>query len=160
MKKGVVFTMDDGGTELHRIFAPDWVLITAAFPDGEGSLLETYHGLYLHSSTPIDKGVPQLGDKEVYSGRADIGQWKAPVPGQVWENDTATGGVAGSGDLEKITLGTCSYDAFKVRLKFKDDPKYQETYEYLPELGVGLLVSSTLDGDKETYNYVGVAAAK
>ncbi|MGK7651692.1 MULTISPECIES: hypothetical protein [unclassified Roseovarius] len=160
LDSGVVFETRDGMTETHRRFAPEQILIQTEFPDGSGSVLETRHGLYLASSTPIEDGVVKVGEKDVFASYADLEKWDEPRPDAEWSNDSTGGGTAKSGPLKTIELGPCTYPAFEIDLTFNDDPTYTERYHYLPELGVGLLVASTSDGEEETYTYTGVRAAE
>ncbi|WP_236544440.1 hypothetical protein [Roseovarius atlanticus] len=157
---GVVFETRDGMIETHRRFAPEQILIQAEFPDGSGSILETRHGLYLASSTPIEDGVVKVGQKDVFASYADLEKWDEPRPDAAWSNDSSGGGTAKSGPLTTIKLGPCAYPAFEIDLTFNDDPTYTERYHYLPKMGIGLLVASTSDGDEETYTYTEVRAAE
>ena len=160
LETGVVFETRDGMTETHRRFAPEQILIQTEFPDGSGSVLETRHGLYLASSTPIEDGVVRVGQKDVFASYADLEEWDEPRPDAEWRNDSSGGGTATSGPMTTIELGACAYPAFEIDQTFNDNPTYTERYHYLPEMGVGLLVASTLDGDVETYTYTGVRAAE
>jgi len=160
MEKGVIFRTEDGVVETHSRFSEDWVVIRMEFSDSEGSLLEARHGLYLHSSTPIENGVIRLGQKEVFSGRGDLAAWKAPKPDATWRNDTSTGGAATAGPMREIAVGGCRFKGFEVTLTFKDDPTYTELYHYLPELGVGLLVASSTDGSTDSYVYTEAQAVE
>ena len=156
LETGVVFETRDGMTETHRRFAPELILIQTEFPDGSGSVLETRHGLYLASSTPIEGGVIRLAEKDVFASHADLELWQAPKPIAQWRNDSSGGGTAKSGALDTIRLGQCEYPAFPVELTFNDDPTYTELYQYLPGMGVGLLVASTTNDDEERYTYTDV----
>ncbi|MFN3209540.1 MAG: hypothetical protein ACE369_11180 [Roseovarius sp.] len=156
LEKGVVFETQDGTVETHRRVTEDMVIIRTEFGEGEGSILETRHGLYLGSSTPIEGGVVRMAEKEVFASHADLKLWDAPKPDTEWRNDSSGGGTAKAGPQGTIRLGPCAYAAFPVELTFNDDPDYVEQYQYLPDLGVGLLVASTTNEDEEHYTYTDV----
>lgn len=160
LAKGVIFETKDGTVETHRRFGQDMIVIQTEFSDGSGAILETQHGLYLASSTPVEDGVIRIGEKDVFASYAELAKWDAPKPDAQWQNDSAGGGTAKAGALGTFKLGTCAYPAFEVALTFNDDPTYTEVYQYLPEMGVGLLVASTTNGDEERYTYTEVRAVE
>jgi len=160
LEKGVVFETRDGTVETHRRFATDLIVIQTEFADGSGSILEAKHGLYLASSVPIEDGVVRVGQKDVFASYDKLDKWQKPKPDAEWSNDATGGGAATSGPMQTIKLGPCAYPAFEIELSFSDDPTYTERYHYLPEMGIGLLVASTSDGDEETYTYTEVRVAE
>ncbi|MBY5986360.1 hypothetical protein [Roseovarius atlanticus] len=159
LKKGVVFETQDGTVETHRQLATDVIVIQTEFADGSGSILETRHGLYLASSVPIEDGVVRVAEKEVFASYDELDKWQEPKPDADWSNDSSGGGTATSGPMQTINLGPCAYPAFEIDMSFNDDPSYTERYHYLPEMGVGLLVSSSSSGDEEVYTYTDVRVA-
>ncbi|MEL6646339.1 MAG: hypothetical protein AAFY35_09480 [Pseudomonadota bacterium] len=158
LSKGIEFRTDGGDIELHRQLRPGWVTTTVTFSDGDGSVLELYQGMYLLSSIPMEKGLPKPGDREDYATTAELRQWMRPVPNNAWVNDTPGGGKATSGLMETITIGGCAYNSFKVIIQFNDDDTYKETYDYLSDLGVGLLIKTEASDGTDTYVYTGVRA--
>lgn len=153
MKTGVVFTLDDGGTELHRVTRPDWIQVFALFPEGDASLLDLYHGLYLKADVPVYGGVPQIGETLTYATEDQLRVWPAPVSNSTWSNETEGGGLAKSGDPKIIALGDCQYEAFDIEIVFADDLGYRETYRYLPELRTAMLVATSDSEGTEEYVY-------
>ncbi|MEM7599514.1 MAG: hypothetical protein AAF382_17640 [Pseudomonadota bacterium] len=156
--KGIEFRTDGGDIELHRQLRPGWVTTTVTFSDGDGSVLELYQGMYLLSSIPMEKGLPKPGDREDYATPAELKQWMRPVPNNAWVNETPGGGKATSGLMETITIGGCAYNSFKVIIQFNDDDTYKETYDYLSDLGVGLLIKTEASDGTDNYVYTGVRA--
>lgn len=63
MVTGVVLKTADGISELHRKTRPGWTRVKVDFGDGDGSVLEYRHGLYLQSSIPVEDGVLKVGDR-------------------------------------------------------------------------------------------------
>ena len=156
--KGIEFRTADGDVEVHRQLRPDWVTISVSFSDGEGSILETYLGIYLLSVIPIESGVPKPGQREDYASVDELGQWQKPAPDQSWVNSTPGGGQAVSGPMETTMIAGCRYNSFEVVLQFADDDTYKETYDYLPDLGVGLLTKTEASDGTDTYSYISVRA--
>ncbi|MEX0309234.1 MAG: hypothetical protein AB3N17_03215 [Tateyamaria sp.] len=155
---GIEFTLDDGGTELHRVNRPDWVQVLAKFPNEETTLLDSYLGLYLFSSVPVVNNLPKLTDIFMYSNDADIAKWPYPAAGKTWTNPTETGGTAVAGDEKQFTLSDCTYTIFDISLTFAEDTTYTETFRYFPDLGTSLLVATKDDQGTERYQYVGIKA--
>lgn len=158
--KGIEFRTADGDVELHRQLRPDWVTISVTFSDGDGSILEMFHGMYLQSVIPMESGLPQLGAREDYASSSDLAKWPRPMPGEAWVNPTAGGGRATAGPMETTMIAGCRYNSFEVVVTFADDDSYEETYDYLPDLGLGLLVKTKDPDLTETYSYISVQALK
>ena len=156
--KGIEFRTADGDVEVHRQLRPDWVTISVSFSDGDGSFLETYLGIYLLSVIPIEAGFPKPGDREDYASSEELAQWQRPVPDQSWRNTTPGGGQAVSGPMETTMIAGCRYNSFEVVLQFADDDTYKETYDYLADLGVGLLTKTEASDGTDTYSYISVRA--
>lgn len=156
MDTGVIFTLSDGGYELHKSTDEDWVQIYAYFGDGEASVLDFYHGLYLLTDLPVVDGFPLLAEMQTYATEAQLAEWAAPKPDAEWRNTTSGGGYAKSRGIEPFRLGDCTYEAFDVSLIYADDAGYQETYRYIPALKTGLLIASADETGVERYTYTGV----
>ncbi len=159
LARGIVLQLDNGQVEVHKTVDRDMVQVDVRYNDGteDGSVMRFAHGLYLHSMIPIEDGVLKVGQQEEVASSATLRSWAAPVPSATWQNARSDGGTARSGAMKTLRLGSCSYDAFSVTLTFADDPTYTEVYSYLPALGIGLLVESTLGQDREKYRYVSIA---
>jgi hypothetical protein len=160
LAKGIEFRTSGGDVEVHRKLRPDWITISVIFPDGDGSVLEMYHGMYMLSAIPIEGGVPKPGQREDYADVSELTQWPRPTPDTSWTNTTPSGGIAVSGALETKMIAGCRYDSVQVDVQFADDPTYTETYAYLPELGLGLLVKTVASDGTDTYSYISVKASE
>jgi len=156
LKKGIAFRAQDGTVETHRALRPDWITLQVTYSDGDGSVMEMYRGLYLHSIVPLVSGLPQLGESDSYATTAELQQWGKPQPNSEMVNSTPGGGTAKSGPLKTVAYGACIYDAFEVSITYNDDPGYTETYDYLTELGIGLLTKTVASDGPETYRYISV----
>lgn len=156
--RGIEFRTADGDVELHKQLRPDWVTLTVTFSDGDGSLMELYRGLYLQSVIPMESGLPLMAEREDYASSSDLLQWQVPQPDASWRNRTPGGGQAVAGPMETTVIAGCSYDSFEVVIQFNDDDTYKEFYDYLPELGVGLLVKTEASDGTDTYSYIAVNA--
>ncbi len=156
--RGIEFRTANGDVEIHKQLRPDWMTLNVSFADGDGSLLEMYHGIYLLTVIPIEGGFPQPASRETYATVNELAQWDVPRPDATWENTTPGGGRAASGPLGTTMIAGCRYDSFEVVLQFNDDDTYKEVYTYLPELGVGLLVKTEASDRTDTYSYISVKA--
>lgn len=156
--KGIEFRTADGDVEVHKQLRPDWMTLTVTFSDGDGSLMELYRGLYLQSVIPMVGGLPKPGEREDYASSSDLAQWQMPQPSASWVNATPGGGQAVSGPMETTMIAGCRYNSFEVVIQFADDDTYKETYDYLPDLGVGLLVKTDASDGTDTYSYISVNA--
>ncbi|MEO1138570.1 MAG: hypothetical protein AAFW87_03850 [Pseudomonadota bacterium] len=158
LSAGIKFTLSYGGTELHRRLFENWVVIDARFPDGTGSVIEAFHGLYMHSAIPIEDNKILVGQKDEFATRAETQQWDKPKPDSTWVNATDAGGAASAGSMEPLQLGECNYESFEIEVNFTDDPKYVEIYTYLPEFGVGLLTGTRSEESIDSFTYSKVEA--
>ncbi|MEO0750444.1 MAG: hypothetical protein AAFY25_01445 [Pseudomonadota bacterium] len=156
--QGIEFRTADGDVEVHRQLRPDWVTVTVTFADGDGSVLEFYKGMYLLSVIPIEQGIPKPGAREDYASVAELAEWQRPVPDAAWVNATPGGGQAVAGPMDTIMIAGCRYNSIGVTVKFADDDTYTEVYEYLPDLGVGLLVRTEASDRTDDYSYIAVRA--
>lgn len=152
MKRGVLFRLDDGGIEMHRVLDKDWVRVRARFAEGDEGELDYYHGIYLASDTPIENGKPQPSKRETFGSKANLRKWSKPQPQARWRNQTADGGRASSGTLKTVKVGACRFDAFEVTIDFAAE-KYREVYLYLQAFGTALLIESDDGKTKERYRY-------
>ena len=60
--------------------------------------------------------------------------------------------------METTMIAGCRYNSFEVVLQFADDDTYKETYDYLADLGVGLLTKTEASDGTDTYSYISVRA--
>ncbi|MCT4611617.1 MAG: hypothetical protein N4A70_20685 [Pelagimonas sp.] len=160
LTKGIMVTLSDGGTELHKRAGGDRITVFATFPDGDASMLEIYRGLYLVASMPVKNGLPVVSELERFGSEAEIVQWPKPRPNAAWENATSSGGVASAGASTTTTISGCDYVSFPVQLTYADDPDYTETYTYLPDLGTSLLIEARDPQRTDRYEYVSIKAAR
>ncbi|MEO0371571.1 MAG: hypothetical protein AAF231_08975 [Pseudomonadota bacterium] len=158
--RGIEFRTADGDVEVHKQLRPDWVTLTITFSDGDGSLMEMYRGLYLQSVIPMESGLPMMAEREDYTSSSDLMQWQVPQADASWRNRTPGGGQAVAGPMETTMIAGCVYDSFEVAIQFNDDVTYTEYYDYLPDLGVGLLVKTEASDGTETYSYIAVNAVR
>ncbi|MEM6760902.1 MAG: hypothetical protein AAF601_15620 [Pseudomonadota bacterium] len=158
--KGIKLTLNDGQTEIHKTAPGGVIQVDVRFNDntGDGTIMHFAHGVYLRDIIPIEGGVIRVGQQERLTSEATLRTWPEPIPGARWSNPNPDGGSARSGRAKTTRIGGCSYNSFEVTLTFKDDPNYTETYAYLPDLGVGLLVESVEGSSREKYRYVAIVA--
>ncbi|MEM6588300.1 MAG: hypothetical protein AAF641_07605 [Pseudomonadota bacterium] len=156
--RGIEFRLANGDVEVHKQLRPDWVTLTVTYSDGDGVLMEMYRGLYLQSMVPMESGLPQLGLRDDFATQAELLQWQAPQPDASWANQTPGGGQAVAGSMDSTMIAGCRYASFEVVIEFNDDAGYKETYDYLPDLGLGLLVKTDADDESgvETYSYISI----
>ena len=157
---GIVTRTDTDTTEIHRRTRPDWVQIQVTFDDGEGTVLDLYHGLYLQTMMPMTEGVLDPSGLESFVTTEAVTRWPAPRPDDAWRNEAPGGGEARSGAMRPVTIGDCRYDGYDVTLVFEGDAAYAETYTVLPDLGIALLVRIEEGAQVDDYGYVSLVAAE
>ena len=157
---GVFLRTADGSTELHRETAPGRLAVRIKFADGEGSIMDYAHGLYAIGSVPVSQGVPQPGDTMVFTEARQAMAWPAPKPNAKWVNKGKGGAKARSGQAATVGIGACSYRGFDVTLEFTDEPGYSETYTYLPDLGIAMLIETRDASGADRFTYVGIEKAE
>lgn len=158
LQRGIFLKTDDGNTELHRDAGQGWTRVQVAFADGGGSVLDYWAGIYLQRSVPVEDGQAVPSETETYGSRAAIAAWLVPQPEHQWINTRAGGGMAASGPVREVRIGNCRYPAFEVVIRFGDDPNYRETYSYLPDLGIGLLILTDDGETRDKVRYTAIAA--
>ena len=158
LQKGIETRTADGSVEVHREARPDWVTLQVTYPEGDGSVLELYHGIYLHSTIPLVGGLPQLGERDSYATSEELRGWPRPLPDASWNNTTPGGGKATSGPQSAVQLGDCSYASTQVEITYNDDEDYTETYAYLLDLGIALLIKTEASDGTDNYEYTSIKA--
>lgn len=156
LESGIVTRTADGNTEIHRRTRPDWIQIQVTFDDGDGSILELYHGLYLYALIPVAQGVLQPGGRDTFATLAALQQWEAPRADHAWSNGAEGGGQAVSGSLRNVTIGDCGFDGYDVTITFVGEPVYREVYTVLPGLGIALLVRTEEGAQVDNYSYTSI----
>ena len=160
LARGVFLKTADGSTELHRETAPGRLAVRIVFADGEGSIMDIAHGLYAIGSVPVSQGVPQPGDTMVFADADQAMAWPVPKPASAWETQGKGGASIRSTPEANIAIGACSFRGFDVTLDFTDEPGYSETYTYLTDLGVALLIETKDANGTDSYAYVSIAKAE
>ncbi len=93
----------------------------------------------------------------------DYGVPDADLPGPVangrWQSAVTLTGVNGAysepqlyayGPLEQISIGDCSYATILVTIAYQNDVNYIETVQFLPDLGISILVRQGDDNTEPT----------
>ncbi len=158
LKNGILVKNSVGNTELHRRTTPNNIQITVTFDDGDGSVLDMLHGIYMVQAIDTEQGVLKLSTRVRLVSRAATRAWIAPKPNAQWRNPARKGGgSAQSGPVKQMKIGACQYNSIEVALRYSDDPTYWESYAYLPDLGIGLLVGSDDGTTRERYRYTAIS---
>ena len=160
MAKGVEFRTERGDVEVHRRSGKDRTQVEITFEGGtEGSLLDFLHGIYFLSSIPMENGKALTGEALNFGKMSDAIAWQAPTPNAQWVTQGVGAASITAGEPQTFQIGSCSLAAFEVKVDYEGEV-YQEVYIVLEDLGIGLMIQSTLDTDIENTSYVSIEAVK
>jgi hypothetical protein len=160
---GILVEYEDGVLEVFTLL-PGWttVGVLTDLPSGEQQALSLEYGLYIRSITQVENGVPDDGSTLDY--QYNLEPLQAPFAGLAYDvpvsigQRQADGTVALNaqthdwlaGEKTQFQIGTCSYAGFTMTVSITgfDDPPRQEMYYYLADLGIGLYVGETQEGER------------
>lgn len=157
LTRGIEVRTGDGNVEIHRRMDSSRTQTTISFSDGEGSVMEFHHGVYALTSIPVFNGKPEPSQIQIFGDDNAVAEWPKPEPYARWTTAGTGAADVSAGGPTTYRLGSCTYDGFQVQLVFKDDD-YEETYWYLSELGIGLLVETKLGNDIDRVDYISISA--
>lgn len=151
-KGGISFAVSPtGAKELHRAGRGGLIEVTIRFKDGGGNEMSYAHGVYPVSRRDLSGG---SGPGDIFALPNQYKNWPAPKPGTRVTLPSEMGDVnVRSGAMKSIKWGACSYKMFEVAQTFVDEPGLVETYQYLPELGIGLAAKYRSGGKTDVYRY-------
>jgi len=164
MDKGVRLTDLDGYSETYRKEGAHF--IRSEWTDGtsEGSRFLLLKGLYMVEYFDTTDGDVISGSRSTHAYPLKPKDAPLPVADGRWDTEVVTldsSGMSNSresyiyGPSTQVTIGGCTYEMLPVIGIYHDDDGYEETLNYLPELGFSYLVESRTKGaDAERYTYV------
>ncbi len=169
---GIEFDIGEGDTEVHTALSEGVVQVVYTGSDGFQSRTLLGQGAYLLELVDLEKGVPVPSTRSTYTHALTPPEMPVPVPNSGWVSEVV---VLNDGDLDKEvhdhrfgaagtqTIGACSYDKIRVTVHYDDEDNSVDTVDYLPELGIGLLVGIAYDnGDgtrtDDVYSYYDLKA--
>ncbi|MGH1368133.1 MAG: hypothetical protein ACRBCL_05910 [Maritimibacter sp.] len=154
LKGGIRFQVSPtGARETHIQVADGMTEVLIRFADGTGNKMRYAHGVYATSSKSL-KGV----EGSTFASAEDYRRWPAPKPKTRIRLPNARGDIqVTTGAITSIKWGTCTFKMFEVAQTFPDEPGVKETYQYLPELGIGLAHRFQNGSGEDVYTYKLVA---
>lgn len=163
--------VDEDATET---FARDSDLsVSALYEDGSNppnqSLL--VHGIYVVENMDLDEnGTPVPGTRVVYGYPLTAPDIPLPTPGGSWSTTVTRlgdGTLATEqefytfGQMTRITIGACSYDALPITARFPDEGENRyDVLNYLPALGFAYLAEYHDAQFDDIYSYTRIEAVK
>ncbi len=153
---GVKATLSDGSTEEYRTVRTGLVELIARYDDGYDARNLLGQGVYVIELADLEDGqiVPESRITSSYPMSADA--MPLPQPGARWSVAVGMRNADGFfkekqthswGEITQVSYQGCTYDMIPGEFLYTGDGySYREDIHYLPELGVGLLVSYA-DGD-------------
>ncbi|MEL7115107.1 MAG: hypothetical protein AAGP08_05865 [Pseudomonadota bacterium] len=179
LQAGIVFDIGEGEKEVYKDIGNGVIEVTYSDTEGFESRTLLGQGVYLLELVDLEDGQPVPISRTTYSHKLTPVDMPKPSPNSSWTSEVVS---LNDGNLERevhdhrfgaagnITLGACTYDKIRVTVHYDDGDNSVDTLEYLPDLGVGLLVGVAYDnGDgtrtDDVYRYfdvarVGAASAK
>jgi len=154
---GIRATLDDNGYEVHRSIGSERIRMDITFGPGDEMIMEFVHGIYALWSMPIVEGRADIANADYFANIGVASTWLAPRPNARWETEGDGSAKLSSGAIYEFAVGACVYDAFDVDMTFDADG-YIETYTFLPDLGIGLLVADDDGQTKNRYTYTRLEA--
>lgn len=150
LAKGIIATSTNGGMELFEAARPG--VVTSTYMENGEPLSQSLlgQGVYLLQSINLEDGRPTLGNKLSYAYPMAPKDMPLPTAGGKWDVSTL---MDDYGDFKKsvvnykfskereITIGDCSYSGFEVSVQYSEGIDYQETLDYLPDLGISLITA-------------------
>lgn len=172
LSRGIEFKIGDGATEVYKDNGNGIVQVDFRAPDGFESRVLLGKGIYLLESSEVSNGSIVPSSRITYSHALQPADMPIPRPMGRWVSEAAT--MADNrpgrevhnhafGPATTLTIGACSYDMIPITLHYGDPDGTIDHLEYLPDLGLAMLVgSSYTDADgmrqDDVYSYISLEA--
>ena len=159
LSKGIRVDRSGGFTEVFRQGGQGIIAVDGSVGGELEYRLELAYGLQLLSYTGNVGDTPVTDDGLLYDYGVPVGDLPAPVPGGRWQSEvtvTSFGGtyqepqLYGFGPASGILIGDCQYAMIEVTIAYQNDANYFETVQFLPDLGIGVLVRQDDDISEPT----------
>lgn len=121
--------------------------------------LELAGGLQLLSYSGNVGETPQPDDGLTYDYGLPLADLPGPVPNGRWQSAVTVTGIDGPfsepqlyayGPQEQISIGGCPYAIISATIAYQNDNNYIETIQFLPDLGISVLIQQGDDSGPPT----------
>lgn len=159
LTKGIRVDRSGGYSEYFRNGAPG-VISVEGFIDRKYEYdLELAGGLQLLSYSGNVGETPEPDDGLTYDYGLPVAGLPGPVPNGRWQSAVTVTGIGGPfsepqlyayGPLQQISIGGCPYAMISATIAYQNDNNYIETIQFLPDLGISVLVQQGDDSGPPT----------
>ena len=121
-------------------------------------------GLQLLSYSGNVGETPDPDDGLTYDYGLPVAGLPGPVPNGRWQSAVTVTGIGGPfsepqlyayGPLEQVSIGGCPYAMISATIAYQNDNNYIETVQFLPDLGISVLVQQGDDSGPPTFYTIG-----
>ena len=149
LARGIRVDRSNGFTEVFRAGGQGIVSVEGFIDRELEYTLELADGLQLLSYSGNVGPSPITDDAMFYAYGVPHADLPWPTPNGRWQSDVTVTAFSGTysepqlyayGPLEKLSIGSCTYDMISVTIAYQNDANYIETLQFMPELGFGVLV--------------------
>lgn len=169
LARGIRVDRSGGYSEVFRAGGQGIVAVEGFIDRQLEYALELSDGLQLLSYTGNVGPSPVTDDAMAYDYGVPHADLPLPTPNGRWQS-AVTVTLNGEtypepqlyayGPLDQIMIGSCQYDMISVTIAYQNDANYIETVQYMPDLGIAVLVRQGDDnGDPTefTIDRIGIA---
>lgn len=170
LEAGITLTDTFGTTETYWRDSEHFIRGSWSDGDGFGARFRLLKGLYVVEAFDMEHGEILPSTRSTFSYPVDPEDAPLPSEGERWDINVIAWDQDGPrsareshifGPIVETTLGGCSYDMIPIIALYPDADGYEETLNYLPELGFSYVVEMRPANEPaERYSYVRIEAKK
>lgn len=159
LSQGIRIDRSDGYTEYFRAGGQGIIAVQGFIDRKLEYNLELAAGLQLLSYSGNVGETPDAEGDLTYDYGAAIDTLPGPVPNGRWQSPVTVTAKSGPfsepqlyafGPLEQISIGGCPYAAISATIAYQNDNNYIEAVQFLPDLGISVLVQQGDDSGAPT----------
>ena len=168
LARGIRVDRSGGYTEIFRSGGQGIIAVEGSIDRKLEYTLELAGGLQLLSYSGNVGETPDTEGDLTYDYGISHDDLPLPVPNGRWQSGVTVTAKSGPfsepqlyayGPLEQISIGTCPYAMISASIAYQNPQNYIETVQYLPDLGISILVrqgDDTSDPTEFTIQRIGV----
>lgn len=168
LNQGIRVDRSGGYTEIFRAGGQGIIAVEGSIDRKLEYTLELAGGLQLLSYSGNVGETPDTEGDLTYDYGLPLADLPLPVPSGRWQSGVTVTAKSGPftepqlyayGPLEQISIGDCSYAMISASIAYQNPQNYIETVQYLPDLGISVLVrqgDDTSDPTEFTIQRIGV----
>lgn len=159
LTQGIRVDRSGGYTEIFRAGGQGIIAVEGTIDRKVEYNLELAAGLQLLSYSGNVGETPDTEGDLTYDYGIPHADLPAPVPNGRWQSNVTVTAKSGPfsepqlyayGPLEQISIGDCPYAMILATIAYQNDANYIETVQYLPDLGISILVRQSDDSSAPT----------